>query len=529
MSKLDLKMTDHQQQIVILGGGTAGWMSAAALAKLLPNSRFAVTLVESDQISTVGVGEATLPHLRFFNQRLGIDEREFMRETQATFKVGIEFSNWGKQGDAYIHPFGDYGNKINDIGFHHFWLKAKQNGDCQPIDVYSLPVMSCLNDKFDFPTADHRDIGSTFSYAYHINATRYAKYLRSFAEKLGVVRQEGKVIDVIKRARDNHIEMLVLENGQRIAGDFFVDCSGFRGQLIDKTLGSEFEDWSHWLPCNSGIAIASEGNQAPLTYTKAIAREAGWQWQIPLQTRMGNGYVFSDQFIDKQQALDTLIDNLPGKALTEPNYLSFKAGKRKQAWRNNCLAVGLSSGFLEPLESTSIYLIQRAIMKLVEVLPQPANLDIKAKEYNRSLDMEMERIRDFLILHYHATERTDTDFWQYCRTMDIPDSLRQKMLMFKQTGHIQHYKYGLFLEPSWLAVYIGQGIIPTAYDSRVDLLNGEQYRQTMEKIKTEVHSRCQQMPAHSEVIKQFCQRANLHHHGTATSSLYGNFHGYHQT
>ena len=388
--------SDGRYKLVILGGGTAGWMTAAALGKLLPKNKFHITLVESDQISTVGVGEATLPHLRFFNQRLGIDEREFMQATQATFKVGIEFSNWGKLGDAYIHPFGDYGEKINSINFHHYWLKQRSDGLNISLDEYSLPVMACLNNKFNFPSANASDLSSTYSYAYHIDATLYAKYLRTFSENLGVIRKEGKVIDVIKRTRDNHIEMLVLESGERITGDFFIDCSGFRAQLIEKTLGCEYEDWSQWLPCNSAVAVATEGNKAPIPYTKAIAREAGWQWQIPLQHRLGNGYVYCDQFIDKQQAFDILSQNLIGKPITEPNFLKFKAGKRKKAWVNNCMAIGLSSGFLEPLESTSIYLIQSAVMKLVECIPQAENMAIKAEEYNRSLDMEMERIRDFL-------------------------------------------------------------------------------------------------------------------------------------
>lgn len=521
MSETHSTINDKKQHIVILGGGTAGWMSAAALAKLLPNNKFNITLVESDQISTVGVGEATLPHLRFFNQRLGIDEREFMRATQATFKVGIEFSNWGQQGDAYIHPFGDYGKKINDVSFHHFWLREKSKGNNKPLDHYSLPVMACLNNKFDFPSSNLNDISSSYSYAYHIDATRYAKYLRKFSEKLGITRQEGKVVDVIKRARDNNIEMLLLEDGTRISGDFFIDCSGFRAQLIDKTLGSDFEDWSHWLPCNSAVAMASELNKAPLTYTKAIAREAGWQWRIPLQNRLGNGYVYCDKYIDKQQALDTLTHNLTGKALSEPNFLKFKAGKRKQAWVNNCLAIGLSSGFLEPLESTSIYLIQSAIMKLVELIPQAENMAIKAKEYNRSLDMEMERIRDFLILHYHVTNRKDTPFWDYCRTMKIPDSLKEKVEMFKETAHIQQYRYGLFLEPSWLAVYIGQGFIPNQYDGRVDQMDTSYYQAKMREMSEIIKNNHQKMPKHADIIRQFCDTGSRTNENLAKLSLYG--------
>lgn len=516
--------------IVILGGGTAGWMTAAALGKLLPQTKFSITLVESDNISTVGVGEATLPHLRFFNQRLGIDEREFMQATQATFKVGIEFSNWGNKGDAYIHPFGDYGENIANIGFHHFWLKQRSLGVNTPLDEYSLPVMACLNNKFNFPNsskqpsinASQLDLSSSYSYAYHIDATAYAKYLRKFSENLGVTRLEGKVVDVIKSAMTGNIALLLMDNGHRIEGDFFIDCSGFRAQLIDKTLGSEFEDWSHWLPCNKAIAIATENNNDPRTYTKAIAQDAGWQWQIPLQHRMGNGYVYCDKFVEQQTALETLMGNLVGKPMSEPNFLSFTAGKRKAAWVNNCLAIGLSSGFLEPLESTSIYLIQSAIMKFIECLPDKENMAIKAKEYNRSLDMEMERIRDFLILHYHATAREDTPFWQYCRTMAIPESLQEKMAMFKATGHIQKYQYGLFLEPSWLAVYVGQGIIPENYDGRIDLMDSLEYLPKLDQIQKEVGALTEAMPSHQSIIQQFCQVGCYKNDATANNSLYGN-------
>jgi tryptophan halogenase len=509
------------QRIVILGGGTAGWMTAAALSKLLPCEHFNITLVESDHIATVGVGEATLPHLRFFNQRLGIDEAEFMRATQATFKTGIEFANWGNKGEAYIHPFGDYGKPIDGINFYHYWLKQKKAGDKTSLDEYSFPVMASLAGKFDFPDNDLSKVQSTFSYAYHIDAGLYAKFLRSFSEKLGVKRTEGKVVDVIKRASNNDIEMLVMDDGTRIEGDFFVDCSGFRGQLIEQTLDSGFEDWSHWLPCNSAIAIATEQIESPLPYTKAIAHDAGWQWRIPLQHRVGNGYVYCDKYIDKQRALDTLEQNLLGSPLTEPNFLSFKTGRRKQAWKNNCLAIGLSSGFLEPLESTSIYLVQSAIMKLVELMPQAQNMMIKAKEYNRGLDMEMERIRDFLILHYHVTQRNDSAFWKYCRTMDIPESLKEKMDMFKHTGHIQSYKYGLFLEPSWLAVYIGQGFVPSHYDGRIDLKDPAIYLNQMQEVKSSISSVVPNMPMHLKAIKDFCSIGGRVNDSIVQMSLYG--------
>ena len=490
------------KSIVILGGGTAGWMTAAALAKLLPSTLFQITLVESDAIGTVGVGEATLPHLRFFNQRLGIDEAEFIRETNATFKVGIEFSNWGKLGDAYIHPFGDYGFPIHNIPFHHFYSALKQQQSELDLDRFSLPVMACKGSKFAFPSSDPSALSSTYSYAYHIDAGRYAQFLRRFSEGKGVQRHEGKVLDVTTRTSDGQIDSLVMESGEKIVGDFFVDCSGFRGQLIEQTLSSGYEDWSHWLPCNSAIAIPSEHNGKPLPYTKAIAREAGWQWQIPLQHRMGNGYVYCDGYINKQQALDTLVSNLPGKALAEPNHLRFLTGKRKQGWKQNCVAIGLSSGFLEPLESTSIYLIQASIMKLVELLPQRSNMSIKSKEFNRYFDHEMVRIRDFLILHYHATERDDTAFWQYCRDLKIPDSLSEKMALFHQHGFIESYQHGLFLEPSWVAVYYGQRQYPKQIDPRVGPLMTEELVSTMLALQKDIDVQVTKMPFHSDILEK---------------------------
>lgn len=516
------KMPKEIKDIVILGGGTAGWMTAAALIKLLPSAHFKITLIESDSIGTVGVGEATLPHLGAFNRRLGIDEAEFMRATQATFKVGIEFQNWGQNGDAYIHPFGDYGYNIAGVPFHHFWTKEHLNGDPSLIDDYSLPVKACQAKKFTFPSKNLLSIDSTYSYAYHIDAGLYAKFLRQFSENLGATRIEGKVVDVITRTSDQHIETLILDDNRRINADFFVDCTGFRAQLIEQVYHSGFVDWSHWLPCNSAIAIATQHTDAPLPYTKAIAREAGWQWQIPLQHRIGNGYVYCDKYINKDQALETLCANLTGRPITEPNFLKFQTGRRKKSWIKNCLAVGLSSGFLEPLESTSIYLIQSAIMKLVDLIPQENNIQIKADEYNRSLDMEMERIRDFLILHYHATERSDTPFWDYIRTMDIPDSLKDKMDMFKASGHVQNYRYGLFLEPSWVAVYMGQRFVPESYDQRVNMINRDGYIKGMQQFKQDVQAAVIKMPEHSNTIHEYCTIGGIENDGLIQSGLYGN-------
>lgn len=517
------KENNQLNNIVILGGGTAGWMTAAALCKLLPSNVHRITLIESNQIGTVGVGEATIPHLRFFNQKLGIDEAEFMRQTNATFKLGIEFSNWAKEGDAYIHPFGDYGLKINDIGFHHYWLQQTNQQQNHALDSYSLPIMACKGNKFEFPSDDLSSVGSTYSYAYHIDAGKYADFLRHYCEQRAVTRIEGKVIDVITRASNGSVDQLILESGERVQGDFFVDCSGFRAQLIGKVLNTEFEDWSHWLPCNKAIAVGCEGSEAPVPYTKAMATKAGWQWQIPLQNRTGNGHVYCDQFIDQQQAIDVLMQNLPANPINDPVYLSFQTGKRKVVWKNNCIGIGLSSGFLEPLESTSIYLIQSAIMKLVELFPEKNNMEIKARELNRYMNMEMERIRDFLILHYHATERTDTPFWQYCKNMDIPQSLKEKMEAFAKFGVIETYQHGLFLEPSWLAVYIGQGIIPANIDPRVTKLNQQKITSLLGQLRNDICLAQENMPSHQQVIKMLNETASTLASTPCSLNLYGRY------
>lgn len=508
--------------IVILGGGTAGWMTAAALTKLLPKS-CSITLIESEDIGTVGVGEATLPHLRNFNQRLGIDEQEFMRETKATYKVGIEFSNWGQNGQAYIHPFGDYGHKIQNLSFHHFWLKEYFAGNASSIDDYSLPVVASLANKFDFPSSDFNHVSSTYSYAYHIDASKYAKYLRQFSEKLGATRLEGKIVDVIQRNSDGYITALVCENGQRVEGDLFIDCSGFRGRLIEQVLNAGYEDWSHWLPCNRAVAIPCEQTGAPLPYTKAIARDAGWQWRIPLQHRLGNGHVYCDAFLSSEQALDTLVQNLPGKPLADPNHLRFMAGKRKKAWSHNCVAIGLASGFLEPLESTSIFLIQANIMKLLELLPAYEQMDAQRTEFNRTFDNEMDRIRDFLILHYHATHREDTEFWRYCKNMPIPHSLEEKMALYKETGYVETYEHGLFLEPSWIAVYMGQKFFPKRYDPRVNNVDPSKVTQLLASIKTDVAKQSNAMQSHEQALSNLLKQG----HGNSNASslqqgLYGN-------
>lgn len=506
------------KKVVILGGGTAGWMTAAAFAKLLPKN-IKVTLVESEQIGTVGVGEATIPHLRYFNQRLGINEQAFMQATNATYKLGIEFSNWGQQNDSYIHPFGDYGHSINGIAFHHIWLSQFRAGNAKPLDDYSLPVVACMAGKFDFPLADNNHVGSTFSYAYHIDASAYAKFLRNFSEGHGVRRKEGRIVDVILRTSDGNISELICDDGERLEGDLFIDCSGFKGMLIDQVLKAGFEDWSHWLPCNRAVAVASSASDVPLPYTKAIARDAGWQWRIPLQHRTGNGHVFCDSFVNTDDALDTLLNNLDGDALSQPNHLRFQAGQRKKAWKANCVAIGLSSGFLEPLESTSIYLIQANIMKLLELFPHKHDMQIQRCEFNRYFDNEMSRIRDFLILHYNATHREDTEFWRYCKNMVLPDTLQERLDLYKQTGHIMPYNHGLFLSPSWVAVLMGQRIYPKSVDPRIANLHSQKVVDMMNVIEREVADFTKLMPTHSQALAGLSnvdKRVSL-----SSASLYG--------
>ncbi|MFS1523520.1 tryptophan halogenase family protein [Microbulbifer sp. 2304DJ12-6] len=507
------------KKIIILGGGTAGWMCAAAMARFLIPRGIAITLIESDQIGTVGVGEATLPHLRFFNQTLGIDENAFMRATLATYKMGIEFQHWGRIGDAYIHPFGEYGRELDGIPFHHLWLKARQSGRAAPLDDYALPVKAAAAGKFDFPHPNPRSILSTFSYAFHLDAGLYARFLRDFAEQLGVERVEGRV-DTIGRDERGHISALKLQDGNSLGADFFVDCSGFRALLLGDTLQTPFLDWSRWLPCDSAVAVPCESNRPPPPYTRAIAHSAGWQWQIPLQHRTGNGLVYARDHLSDDQACQRLMNSLPGPTSTEPRILRFKAGRRKNSWVGNCLAIGLSSGFLEPLESTGIYLIQIAITKFLALWPQGGSYPAGRREFNRQMSLEYERIRDFLILHYHATEREDSAFWRYCRYMTIPDDLRLKMALYREQGYIVGYGHGLFLQPSWLAVYHGQRILPKTYSPQADLLALDEIDRLLSGYRRLVQKGVAAMPDHASVIARQCGMRPLPVPPTAMS-LYG--------
>jgi len=491
-------------RVVIVGGGTAGWMCAAALVGAVRPGVCEVRLVESDEIGIVGVGEATLPQIKEFNEYIGVIEADFMRKTNATFKLGIEFVDWGFKGSSYIHPFGVHGKPMGGVPFYQYWTKARQGGRTDDIEDFCLPIVASRLNRFDFPTTDDGGVNSTFAYAYHFDANLYAGFLREFSETRGLRRTEGKVVDVTLRPQDGHIAAITLNSGEVIEGDLFIDCSGFRSLLMGKALEVGYEDWTQWLPCDRALAVPCE-RTGPLTpYTRSTAREAGWQWRIPLQHRTGNGYVYSSRFISDDEAAATLLANLDGAALDDPRPLRFQAGRREKSWHRNCIAVGLASGFLEPLESTSIYLIQIAITNLLKLMPAKAIDPTLVAEFNRLVDVEYERVRDFLILHYHANTRDDAPLWTYCREMDVPDSLRQRMALFQHRGHIHKYGQGLFAPPSWLSVFVGQGLRPAHYDPLVDTLPYERIVAEMEALRDSVIQAALGMSDHAAFVDDYC-------------------------
>lgn len=493
--------------IVIADGGTAGWMTAAALSRVLPTNRCSIRLVESEQIGTVGVGEATIPAIHDFNRRVGIDEREFMAATNATFKLGIEFVNWGVHGEAYIHPFGPYGHDMNDVGFHHYWLQQRVDGDTTPLDHYSLSYLAAKRCRFQHPVDDPTSVYSTYSYAYHFDAALYAAFLRRVAESRGVVRTESRIVDVQRRPEDGFISALVLESGERVEGELFIDCSGFRGLLIEEALETGYEDWRHWLPCDRALAVASDHTADPDPYTRATAHDAGWQWRIPLQHRMGNGHVYSSEHVDDDAAAATLLAHLDGTAQGEPRQLRFVPGKRRRMWNRNCIAIGLSGGFLEPLESTSIFLIQAAIMKLIELFPDKAMPAASVSAYNRSMSRMFDEVRNFIILHYKQTARDDSEFWRYCSAMTIPDELEQRMRLFRERGVATYRDGELFIETNWLAVYLGQGLIPEHHDPRVDCINAGERTAKLAGMRRYLADAADAMPGHADAIAKHCNAA----------------------
>ncbi len=487
--------------VLIVGGGTAGWMTAAALATLLPPGTARFTLVESAQIGTVGVGEATVPHIRFFNQRLGFDEAHFMAYTRATFKLGIEFHDWARPGDRYLHPFGAYGESVDSVPFHQAWLRARREGRARDLPRYSLPVRAAGENRFAAPDPDPEAIGSTYSYAYQFDATRYADYLGRHAQQRGVTRVEGRIVDVDLHPESGFVQAVILEDGRRLEADLFVDCSGFRALLIGKALGTGYRNWQHWLPCDRAWAApcASTGPLAP--YTRATADQAGWRWRIPLQHRVGNGHVYASGFMDDDDALARFLSGLEATPDDEPRQLRFVTGRRERQWRRNVVSIGLSSGFLEPLESTSIHLIQLAIGYLVDWFPERRIDPACAAEFNRVMDLEYERIRDFLVLHYHATEREDSAFWRHMKHLDIPDTLRERMALFRERGVVSQYRHGMFLDASWLAVYFGQRVVPRQVDPAAERLDPDRLDDFMRDLDRRIGETVAMMPDHAATLE----------------------------
>jgi tryptophan 7-halogenase len=492
------------RKIVIVGGGTAGWMTAAALGKVLGRNYAEIIVVESDAIGTVGVGEATIPQINVFNRLLGINENDFVRRTKGSFKLGIQFVNWGQLGHSYFHPFGKYGIDMEGVSFHAYWLRLYQQGLAPWIDEYCIQAKAAAGGKFMRPIDAGNSPLSDIAYAFHFDAGLYALFLREHAEKSGVVRHEGKITQVHQRSEDGFVEAVELEDGSRIDGELFIDCSGFHGLLIEQTLQTGYDDWSNWLPCNRAVAVPCESVADITPYTRSTAREAGWQWRIPLQHRIGNGYVYCSDYISDDEATAKLLGNLDGKALADPRYIKFTTGRRKKYWNKNVVAIGLSSGFMEPLESTSIWMIQAGIAQLLGNFPDRNYHDVDRDRYNRMMKTITEETRDFLILHYKATERDDTPFWNYCRTMDIPDKLNEKMRVFLKTGRAFRENEELFTETSWFSVMTGQLMKPSGFDPVAQLLSLEETQYRLGQIQEAVLNSANYMPTHLEFIRENC-------------------------
>jgi tryptophan halogenase len=493
------------RKVVIVGGGTAGWMTAASFAKLGQGAKLAIEVVESEEIGTVGVGEATIPPITDFNRSMQIDENEFIRATQASFKLGIEFVDWYAKGQSYIHPFGHYGVQMHGIYFHHFWQRHRLRGGTMDASAFNMHVNACRENRFGWPLPNDRLPLPPMAYAYHFDAGLYAAFLRRMSEGLGVIRTEGRVVEVQQHAESGFIESIKLADGRVVAGDLFIDCSGFRGLLIEQTLKAGYEDWSRWLPCDRAMAVPCDRVAVTTPYTRSTSREAGWQWRIPLQHRTGNGYVYCSEFLGDDEAASLLLSRLDGAPQATPRPLKFLAGRRKVVWKKNCVAVGLASGFLEPLESTSIHLIQSMVARLLFMLPGEGGIDpATVDKFNELARCELEEIRDLLLLHYTATVRDDTPFWRHCRAIEKPDSLKQRWEMYERNGNIIILPLDLFKEASWFAIYTGQGVLPRSYHPFADIPSDEELMRRFRLMADDVQTRVRSFPSHDDYIRANC-------------------------
>jgi tryptophan halogenase len=488
--------------VVIAGGGTAGWMAAAALARKL-GQVLEVSLVESDAIGTIGVGESTIPPIRVFHQILGIDEQEFMRETQASFKLGISFEGWLREGEQYYHSFGKVGQQSWMADFVHYWLRGREAGVAGDFGDYCLELQAARAAKF--ATSPN----SPINYAYHLDATRYAAFLRRLAERHGLRRIEGRIARVDQHPDSGDIASLTLDSGQVVEGDLFIDCTGFRALLIEQTLHTGFEDWSHWLPCNSSVAVQTRSVGPAVPYTRAMARSAGWQWRIPLQTRVGNGLVFSNDYLSDDEGVATLLGHVQGEVLTEPRVIKFTTGRRRQAWNRNCIALGLSSGFIEPLESTSIHLFMIGVSRLLKLFPFDGIHPSTVAEFNHQSRTEAERIRDFIILHYHVNQRQGEPFWQRCREMSVPETLVHRIDLFRESAQAFQAEGEVFRVDSWNQVLMGQGVMPASYHPIAQLMTEAELRQFLGGIRHRIAETVERLPAHQDFLQSYC-RADAH-------------------
>lgn len=494
------------RDVVIVGGGTAGWMAAAALSRFLNNGYTRITLVESEEIGTVGVGEATIPPLLNFNAMLGINENEFLAATKGTFKLGIEFVDWSGTGTRYIHPFGFFGRDLQGIHFHQLYLRERKRGMMQDISAWSMSAVAAAMGRYVRPGVKAGFPLNQLLYAFHFDAMLYARFLREMAERNGVVRIEGKIVDSTLRGDNGHVQSVTLSDGGQVEGDLFIDCSGFRGLLIEQALETGYEEWSHWLPCDRAFAVPCEYSGQPDPFTRSTARRVGWQWRIPLQHRMGNGLVYCSGHMGDEEAMQILLENIEGKALAEPRRLSFTTGRRRLAWNRNVVALGLSGGFVEPLESTSIHLIQAGIAKLIALFPDRRFNPVERDEYNRQMNDLWDDVRDFVILHYKATGRDDSDFWKYCAEMPVPDALARKIELWRSRGRVFRDGFELFATPSWVAVMLGQGIVPEDYEPVVDALDEEKVASALEQMRVAYRQAAERLPTHGEFLAHIMGR-----------------------